>query len=110
MLRVLVSGPELLDALVSGVHSPCISLHLPPYSEDILDDIKQVQLAAPYLKDHPLLAQMVLDGWGIVVCKDKEECNHLFNQTVGDDGPTPLNPYDGPYRIHALTSLGNENT
>ena len=40
---------------------------------------------------------------GNVVCDSREECERLFEGVVGDDGPTELNPYDGPYKAFAVT-------
>lgn len=43
------------------------------------------------------------------------ERDEAYQKTIGDDGPTTLNPYNGPARIYALTcspqgQLLNENT
>ena len=43
------------------------------------------------------------------------ERDEAYQRTIGDDGPTALNPYNGPARIYALTcspqgQLLNENT
>lgn len=70
--------------------------------------------AAPYLNFREHL-QILADGQGFIVCDSQEECEALFQQTVGDDGPTDANPYDGPMRVYALTisptrGLCNENT
>jgi hypothetical protein len=55
------------------------------------------------------------DGHGIVVFDTQEEMEEAYERTAGDDGPTELNPYDGPCRIYALTigadgEMQNENT
>lgn len=63
------------------------------------DEIKK---AAPYLND-PASGQLMVDEHGIIICNSEDECEQLFWQTVGDDGPTKLNPYDGPARVYALT-------
>lgn len=57
---------------------------------------------------------IVLDG-ATVMCDSKEECEFLFTQIVGDDGPTENNQYVGPYRAYACTfgpdgQAYNENT
>jgi len=70
--------------------------------------------AAPYL--HQLEdGQILLDGQGIILCDSEKECYNLYDQTVGDDGPTSLNSYDGPDKVYALTcnpsgQLQSENT
>lgn len=78
------------------------------------DPIQDVLKAAPYL-DFDRDLQMIFDGGGLIVCDSVEEMEDLFNQTVGDDGPTKSNPYDGPCRVYALTinadgQLLTENT
>jgi hypothetical protein len=44
------------------------------------------------------------------MCDDVAELDRLYDMTVGDDGPTSSNPYDGDVRVSAVTSEGNENT
>ena len=66
--------------------------------------------AAPYLD-----RDIVFDGQCVILCDTKEERDNLYDQTVGDDGPTEMNSYNGPARVYVLTcdSHGNlltENT
>ena len=65
--------------------------------------------AVPYLnfEDH---AQILMDGEGYVVADTVKELHDIYHQTVGDDGPTYKNPYNGPCLVYALTSTGHENT
>lgn len=70
--------------------------------------------AAPYLneKDH---IQIIMDGHGIFLFDNQEEMEKCYWQTVGDDGPTKINKYNGLTRVYALTcdptgQLHNENT
>lgn len=79
-----------------------------------LDSHIEVTKAAPYLAagEH---YQVLSDGTGIIVCEDEAEQERLYESTVGDDGPTKLNSYNGPARVFALTindlgELQNENT
>lgn len=70
--------------------------------------------AVPYLKDDDKLMQAVVDGNGYLF-GDETYIQNLYDQTVGDDDPTKLNPYNGPMKVYALTisSTGdfmNENT
>jgi len=73
-------------------------------------------LAGPYDGDEGhAKSQILLEGHGVILCDTEEEVNHYFNLTVGDDGPTDLNPYDGPARVYATTcdptgQGRNENT
>src|SRR6267142_5136915 len=59
-------------------------------------------LAAPYLnfQEH---SQIIIDGVGYLLFDTREEMESHYRQTVGDDGPTETNPYDGPVRVYALT-------
>ena len=70
--------------------------------------------AAPYLnfEEHH---QVFLDGHGWMLFDSRVEMETCYRKTVGDDGPTELNPYDGDVRVYALTcslagELENENT
>lgn len=47
--------------------------------------------------------QILGDGLGYFLFDTKEEMERAYNQVVGDDGPTELNPYDGPARVYAGT-------
>lgn len=78
------------------------------------DYVKEVRKAAPYLEGHDETIQFVADEVGYLLCDTREEMERLFGMTVGDDGPTKANTYDGPVRVYALTcgpdGLENENT
>lgn len=70
--------------------------------------------AAPYLTMEDD-AQALIDGELFILCSTEVEMIDLFDQTVGDDGPTATNAYDGEARAYALTCspdgvLLNENT
>lgn len=70
--------------------------------------------AAPYLSLSDD-AQIIGDGCGIILCDTEAEADAVFWSTVGDDGPTKTNKYDGPLKVYALTcnprgALLNENT
>lgn len=78
------------------------------------EELSQVVFAAPYLtwSSH---AQIIVDGGGILLFDTEEEMQRHFEMTVGDDGPTELNKYDGPTRVYALGcapdgKLQSENT
>lgn len=64
-------------------------------------------------KENPL--QAISDGQAFLLFDSEEECEKYYNLTVGDDGPTELNSYNGKVRVYALTcddkgQLRNENT
>jgi hypothetical protein len=76
--------------------------------------IQDIAKAAPYLK-YTEDSQIIGDGWGVILCETEAEMENIFWSTVGDDGPTKLNSYDGNFRVYALTcdpegQLLNENT
>ena len=76
--------------------------------------IDEILKAAFFLnpEDH---GQIIADGHGWFFFDTQEEMEAAYWTCVGDDGPTEVNPYDGPVRVYALTcdTLGvlmNENT
>lgn len=59
--------------------------------------------------------QAFWDGFAIILCDTEEEMIKIYKQTVGDDGATELNPYNGSVRLYAKTcdpngDLMSENT
>lgn len=58
--------------------------------------------AAPYLnaQEH---TQIMADQYAFILCEDEDEQDRLFWLTVGDDGPTNTNPYNGASRVYAMT-------
>lgn len=81
------------------------------YPENLVEEYKR---ALPYL-DFNAHGQLLLNGYGILMFESEEEMNHHYNLTIGDDGPTELNPYAGPINVYALTcnargQLLSENT
>lgn len=77
-------------------------------------EFEELQKAAPYLKidEH---AQSMIEGRAYLLFDTEEEMEKHFWMTVGDDGPTALNDYNGPMRVYAITcdptgQLLNENT
>lgn len=83
-----------------------ISYALQPDGEDSDSWIKneeELYKAAPYLnrdKDY----QLIFDEGGFILCDSEEEAFNVFDQTVGDDGPTKLNKYNGPMRVYAIVA------
>ena len=64
---------------------------------------EEAQRAAPYLSQEQIFeAALCRDGTLIVLCKSERVAYRLFDQTVGDDGPTETNPYNGDFRIYAM--------
>jgi hypothetical protein len=75
--------------------------------------IEEVMKAAPYLTTNNL--RLILDCFGYILFDTEEEMEKAFWQTVGGDGPTKTNSYNGTCKIYALTcnpegQTLNENT
>jgi len=78
----------------------------------------EVIKAAPYLAnfgDWPQFFEIFMDGEGVLFFDSEKEMLDAFSQTVGDNGPTNINSYDGQCAVYALTfypdgKLGVENT
>lgn len=82
--------------------------------EEVASHPNELLKAAPYL-NYPEHAQLLLGKGGWLLFDDEEEMHDAYEQTVGDDGPTQLNPYHGPVRAYAVTCgpdgvARNENT
>ncbi|TEU00623.1 MAG: hypothetical protein E3J23_01960 [Candidatus Stahlbacteria bacterium] len=81
------------------------------FSED--EDWAEIEKAAPYLtKD---CDQILVDCEAWLLFDNGEEMHKYYDQTVGGDGPTKLNNYNGLAVVYALTcnphgQLENENT
>lgn len=79
-------------------------------------DTSEVELfkAAPYLQEE-MFKELLNSGFGYILLDSRAEMEELYNQTVGDDGPTVTNSYSGEFAVYALTcnpdgKLLTENT
>jgi hypothetical protein len=89
-----------------------------PWTEDYPDltadeFLSNLPKAVPWF-DFDTGFQCIADGFAVVLGTERE-IEDLYQQVVGDDGPTYLNSYDGPVRVYALTcnpegQTENENT
>ena len=89
----------------------------PNYNQD--DEFipwQEYQQAVPYL-DYDEDLQLIMDGFGIILCDTETEMNKIYRNTIGDDGPSiyGTNKYDGRCRVYACTcdpngQILNENT
>ena len=64
------------------------------------DSIKELYRAAPYLEKKEC-KHIIPSGSGFFLFENEDELNEYYNQTVGYDGPTELNKYDGYFRVYA---------
>jgi hypothetical protein len=89
---------ETVEAAAKGTGKPVVYLS----TSTSCEDPDEVRKAAPYLDDDSLLELVAGKGCVTLVCEDMDEARRLYGQTVGDDGPTGTNPYDGPARVYAM--------
>lgn len=90
---------KMAEAYSKATHKWVVYVNTTVYGEDQEEGVG-IQ-AAPYLNFTEDM-QIICDGAGFIVCDTEEEAWSIYNQTVGDDGPTTLNSYDGPNKIYAL--------
>lgn len=100
-------------ALAKAKKKPVLFLSFHTEQDKFAEDVLK---AVPYLSwDDEDVAQALCDGYAIIVCDSDKERDKLYELTVGDDGPTMFNKYNGPVRVYALTidrtgQTLNENT
>ncbi len=85
-------------ALAKALHKPILFLSFGdgPWKKKLK--------VAPYLNSCNFdVSQALMGGYAFITCDSTKELNRLFDLTVGDDGPTKLNKYEGSVRIYALT-------
>ena len=89
---------ETIQKLARVLAKPCMYISF--IAGDFVSGISSIR-AAPYLslKEH---GQLITEGEGILIFEDNAEMEHYYKMTIGDDGPTELNPYNGIYRVYAL--------
>jgi hypothetical protein len=66
------------------------------------ESIEEYYLAAPYLR-YPENETVLINGFGFLLFDNRDDMEHAFDTTVGDNGPTKYNDYDGPASVYALT-------
>ncbi len=65
---------------------------------------KDLRLAAPWWDSKsPAHEQACFDGHAILLFDTEDELLKVYEQTVGDDGPTKANKYSGALRVYCLT-------
>jgi len=101
---------EAMQLLARWIDKPCM------YIETGDELAFEIECAAPYLDNSDETdCRIIHDGVGIIAFESERLMEEAFEVTVGEDGPTKLNPYDGPARVYALTcnakgEILNENT
>ena len=106
---IMLDSNELFTAYCKAYNK--FGLYISFDEEEKWDEIIK---ACPFLtkEEH---YNIFLNGFGYVFFDTKEEMEKAYESTVGDDGPTKLNSYNGLARVYALTcdntgQLLNENT
>lgn len=105
---------QTLEALCKATHKWGMYINL--YSSDTVEYSEyycELFKAAPWLEGKN--NQVIADESGFVLFDTEEEMNDTYERTVGDDGPTAKNPYNGRVRVYAITcdpegQTMNENT
>ena len=104
---------DTLAAAAKGLGKWCIYVGIHYTIEEEAEILK----AAPWLTklDSFDLTGFIMDGGGIIAFNSEQEMLDAYENTVGEDGPTKTNSYDGPVHIYCLTCdskghLQNENT
>lgn len=88
----------------------------PDHDHDLLyHRCEELFCAAPWLRAYNMNTSVMIDGFGFILFESKEEMHIIYDQTVGDDGPTKSNPYNGKAQVYMLTcgpdgKLRTENT
>lgn len=105
----ILSNMEILPTLCKAKKK--FGMHI-NFCED--QSWSETRKAAPYL-DLSINHQIFIDGHAWLLFDSEEEMITYYNQTVGDDGPTVSNKYEGKATVYALTcsptgGLLNENT
>lgn len=110
----LPGAHPILQALCRATQ--CWGIRLSVLSPDASsgDTPAEVHRAAPWLTEEQSV-QLWTEGGGYFLFDTEAECSRAFQQTVGPDGTTGLNPFAGSMRIYALTcspdgTFQNENT
>lgn len=107
------SQVKLACAFAKARKKPVLFLAFHPDHPEFINDWAK---AVPYLSiDDNETMQALFDGYAIIECDSDKERDKLYELTVGDDGPTMFNKYNGPVRVYALTidrtgQTLNENT
>ena len=65
------------------------------------EDVREVKKAVPYLSDGDCM--VLMHSCLILSFDNEQEMLECYNKTVGDDGPTITNDYDGWVHVYGLT-------
>jgi len=117
--KALITSGDILSALCKGENK--FGMYCSVYTHDEHREfftLEEMFKAIPWLNNPPKQQDawnLLTSGSGFFLFNSKEEMEKAYAQTVGSDGPTGDNSYNGPVRTYALTCssdgiLWNENT
>jgi hypothetical protein len=94
-LAVLSTGTTVAERIARA--EKVWTLHLSTGDDLSLSDSNS---PVPFLRSDERL-QLRLGGWLLLLLDTENTARLLFDQVVGDDGPTQANSYNGPHRVYA---------
>lgn len=118
----LLSGSNVLSILCKSTKKWGIYFHFPDidwYKDEKGNHLltyeeffHQLQQAVPQLNlnDDNETMQAVSAGYGFLLFDNESEMEKVYWNTIGDDGPSSTNQYNGTVRVYALTCDPNGQT
>lgn len=93
----ILDNVAVLQALAKSIHKHCMYINF-----QCADNTEEVYKAAPYLVSmaNP---NILYTKFAYFTFENEAEMWKAYDETVGDDGPTWINRYDGPAQVFALT-------
>lgn len=92
---------EIIEEYAKLTNKYCMYISFNPFTLN-----SEIQNAAPYISD----ADSILSrGSGILLFDTEQEMNNYYDLTVGQNGPTNINKYNGGASVSA-TTFSNEGT
>jgi hypothetical protein len=94
-LAIISTGTAVAECIARA--EKVWTLHLSTSDGLVLSDPNS---PVPFLRSDERL-QLRLGGWLLLLLDTEDAARLLFDQVVGDDGPTQTNSYTGPHRVYA---------
>ncbi|MDE2425651.1 MAG: hypothetical protein KGO96_07070 [Elusimicrobia bacterium] len=115
-MNFIPSSEKMLQELCKAKKKFGIKVHFvnPDVWDKEMSYTGEIKKAIPFL-DEEQIFELILNETAWLLFDTRKEMQTAYDSIVGDDGPTKLNPYNGPIRIYAITcnnkgQLENENT
>ena len=101
--KQITNSNQILSALCLAQEK--WGLYILPNTGDLdpKDWMAETAKAAPWLTCGEMNEVMFSSDGSYFLFDSEQEMKDAYNQTVGDDGPTNTNPYDGVARVYCLT-------